>query len=86
VGLATAIERVLAADLLADEIDAEGAAGERARRIADANIQDSKHAEFHALDLVLVRPDQHVAWRADHAPAKPAGLIDRVRGMERGTP
>ena len=50
---AAANNRVLAADLLADEIDAEGAAGERARRIADASIQDTKHAEFHALDLVL---------------------------------
>lgn len=182
---AAANNRVLAADLLADEIDAEGAAGERARRAADANIQDTKNAEFHALDLVLdlaydgspiisangsspdpvtggrdgavvgarlphawlapgqslfdalgdgmsllvlaedrgrdveslaaaarsrgvplrviglegrdlrprygsdlvlVRPDQHVAWRADHAPAEPARLIDRVRGMDRGTP
>lgn len=30
--------------------------------------------------LVLVRPDQHVAWRGDRAPANPAALIDLVRG------
>jgi FAD binding domain-containing protein/aromatic ring hydroxylase-like protein len=33
--------------------------------------------------LVLVRPDQHVAWRGDRAPADPAGLIDTVRGAGR---
>jgi hypothetical protein len=30
--------------------------------------------------LVLVRPDQHVAWCADAPPADPAAIIDRVRG------
>jgi 2-polyprenyl-6-methoxyphenol hydroxylase-like FAD-dependent oxidoreductase len=31
-------------------------------------------------DLVLVRPDQHVAWRGAAAPEDCAGLLDRVRG------
>jgi len=30
--------------------------------------------------LVLSRPDQHVAWRGDRAPADPLVLIDLVRG------
>src|SRR5262249_19202868 len=30
--------------------------------------------------LVLVRPDGHVAWRADDAPADARALIDLVRG------
>jgi 2-polyprenyl-6-methoxyphenol hydroxylase-like FAD-dependent oxidoreductase len=30
--------------------------------------------------LVLVRPDGHVAWRDDRAPAEPARLIDCARG------
>jgi hypothetical protein len=30
--------------------------------------------------LVLSRPDQHVAWRADALPPDPLALIDRVRG------
>jgi hypothetical protein len=31
--------------------------------------------------LVLVRPDGHVAWRADEAPADGGALIDVVRGQ-----
>ena len=31
--------------------------------------------------LVLVRPDGHVAWRADEAPADAGALIDVVRGQ-----
>jgi hypothetical protein len=30
--------------------------------------------------LVLVRPDGHVAWRADAEPADAGAIIDRVRG------
>ena len=30
--------------------------------------------------LTLVRPDQHVAWRSDTAPADAIPLIDRIRG------
>lgn len=43
----------LSTELLADALGDAGGAGERARRQADANIQAAKHAEFHALDLVL---------------------------------
>jgi Aromatic-ring hydroxylase, C-terminal len=31
--------------------------------------------------LVLVRPDGHVAWRADAEPADAGALIDTVRGQ-----
>lgn len=30
--------------------------------------------------LVLARPDQHIAWRGNAAPADAAALVDRVRG------
>jgi hypothetical protein len=36
--------------------------------------------------LVLVRPDQHVAWCADALPADPAAIIDQVRGAGPTTP
>lgn len=42
---------------------------------------DAPHAQtLYARKLVLVRPDQHVAWRGDEEPAAPAELIDLVRG------
>ena len=31
--------------------------------------------------LILVRPDQHVAWRGDRAPDDPAALLRRVAGL-----
>lgn len=34
----------------------------------------------YAAGLVLVRPDQHVAFRSDSAPAAPGDVLDRVRG------
>jgi len=176
IAAAAANNRVLATDLLNDDVEAPGSAGERARAAADLRIQASKRAEFHALslvldlayegspvivtdgpsplttddddpltearpgarlphvrvgdrsiyddlgdgmtllalgdsptealersardhevplrvvrhasalrdrygaELILVRPDQHVAWRADRPPADPAALLDRVRG------
>lgn len=45
--------RVLATELLADDLGADTEAGTRARELAHATIQATKHAEFHALDLVL---------------------------------
>jgi 2-polyprenyl-6-methoxyphenol hydroxylase-like FAD-dependent oxidoreductase len=35
---------------------------------------------LHQSALVLSRPDQHVAWRGDRAPADPLALIDHIRG------
>jgi 2-polyprenyl-6-methoxyphenol hydroxylase-like FAD-dependent oxidoreductase len=36
--------------------------------------------EVYARQLVLVRPDGHVAWRGDAVPQNTVGIIDRVRG------
>ena len=37
-------------------------------------------AELYQRPLVLVRPDGHVAWRGETAPADPLAIIDRIRG------
>lgn len=44
---------------------------------------DNEHAaKLFERQLVLIRPDQHVAWRGDQAPsgAHARNIIDRVRG------
>ena len=68
----------------ADPPDGRGiaaAAAERARAARDRAIFPiAMIAALYERRLVLVRPDGHVAWRADDAPAEPLRLIDRVRG------
>jgi 2-polyprenyl-6-methoxyphenol hydroxylase-like FAD-dependent oxidoreductase len=67
---------VVSTELLADDLDADGPAGERARAAAHARIQETKYAEFHALDLVLdqgfptspvVVPGHGAGYRLPHA-------------------
>ena len=43
-------------------------------------LRDPEVVELYARKLVLVRPDGHVAWRADALPTDATGLIDRIRG------
>jgi hypothetical protein len=47
------------------------------------DVVDVRDAHAHALyerDLVLIRPDQHVAWRGNREPADPLDVVDRIRG------
>ena len=44
------------------------------------DIEDTDAARIYECRLVLVRPDGHVAWRADTLPRDCGALIDRVRG------
>lgn len=44
------------------------------------DIADDHIARLYASNLVLVRPDGHVAWRGDQLPGDVDGLIDIVRG------
>ncbi|MDQ8732272.1 FAD-dependent oxidoreductase [Bradyrhizobium sp. LHD-71] len=46
--------------------------------VLDISADDA--AEFTGHNLVLSRPDQHVAWRGAALPRDPLALIDRVRG------
>jgi hypothetical protein len=48
--------------------------------LAIETVDDPQIGTLYERRLVLVRPDGHVAWRADAAPAEPAALVDRVRG------
>jgi 2-polyprenyl-6-methoxyphenol hydroxylase-like FAD-dependent oxidoreductase len=69
---------------LGDEASDVGAfAAAFARRsvpFAVVPIVDSRICELYERCLVLVRPDGHVAWRADAMPDDPLAVVDRVRG------
>ena len=45
-------------------------------------LDNTDVAEIYERRLVLVRPDGHVAWRADALPEDAGRLIDRVCGRE----
>jgi 2-polyprenyl-6-methoxyphenol hydroxylase-like FAD-dependent oxidoreductase len=60
--------------------DVVGAAAKRGVPLAVIDIADAPARELYACKLALMRPDQHIAWRGDAAPADPLGLIDLVRG------
>lgn len=64
-------------------IDVDGIVGAAARRSLHLPVLDIVAPDvrtLYARKLVLVRPDQHVAWRDDAEPANPADLIDLIRG------
>lgn len=47
------------------------------------DIRDRHARSLYERDLVLIRPDQHVAWRGNGAPDRPGDLIDQIRGAHR---
>jgi 2-polyprenyl-6-methoxyphenol hydroxylase-like FAD-dependent oxidoreductase len=64
-------------------VDVDGvvaAARERRLPLALLDVPATAARAAYAHKLVLVRPDQHVAWRANAAPQAPGELIDLVRG------
>ena len=52
--------------------------------VLDVNAPEGAR-DFYRHKLVLVRPDQHVAWRGDREPAAPLDLIDLARGARAAT-
>jgi len=58
------------------------AAAARAVPLKLVDIRDPNAAQVYERRLVLVRPDQHVAWRGDTVPRNAMDIIDRVRGQE----
>jgi 2-polyprenyl-6-methoxyphenol hydroxylase-like FAD-dependent oxidoreductase len=61
-----------------------GAAVQRGVPLAVLDIDDPDAKALYAKSLVLVRPDRHVAWRADEEPDDALGLIDYLRGASVG--
>ncbi|MFT8246068.1 FAD-dependent oxidoreductase [Roseomonas sp. BN140053] len=71
----------------AEEADPEPllrAAAGRGLPLQLVEIRDAGIAALYERALVLVRPDGHVAWRADHAPDDALAIVDILRGVSRG--
>jgi 2-polyprenyl-6-methoxyphenol hydroxylase-like FAD-dependent oxidoreductase len=58
----------------------EAAAAQRGVPLRVLDVQSREAAGLYNEALVLSRPDQHVAWRGNRAPADPLVIIDRIRG------
>ena len=56
------------------------AAGRRAVPLKVLDVRSEEARDIYGADLVLVRPDRHVAWRGNRAPADPAVMLARVTG------
>jgi 2-polyprenyl-6-methoxyphenol hydroxylase-like FAD-dependent oxidoreductase len=56
------------------------AAAERGIPLKIVDIRDDHARTLYERDLVLIRPDHHVAWRGDAAPDQPGAILDRIRG------
>src|SRR5262249_18405632 len=56
------------------------AAAQRRVPLKTVTITHREAIQLYEKQLVLVRPDGHVAWRGDAPPLNPAAVIDRARG------
>jgi hypothetical protein len=48
-------------------------------------LADAKAREIYDRDLILVRPDLHVAWRGNEPPADPRAVATTVTGRVRSS-
>lgn len=58
----------------------ERAAAARKVPFRTVHVTDADVVDLYKYRLVLVRPDGHVAWRANELPEVPAAIIDQIRG------
>ncbi|MUL65639.1 hypothetical protein BOO86_14265 [Mycobacterium sp. CBMA 234] len=63
-----------------DVTDLVSAAADRGVPLTVVDVRDPHTRKLYERDLVLIRPDNHVAWRGDSVPTDPMAVIDRVRG------
>jgi len=59
------------------------AAQARGVRLRQLDLRQHRLRARYGADLVLVRPDQHIAWHGDTLPTDTGALLDRVRGALR---
>lgn len=64
----------------ADPAPIVAAAAKRGVPLTVVKLDRDDARALYAAPLVLIRPDQHVAWRGEAAPDDPVQLIDTVRG------
>lgn len=60
------------------------AAASRGVPLTHVKLAHETAAGLYQAPLVLVRPDGHVAWRADRAPSDAAALMDTASGRASG--
>jgi 2-polyprenyl-6-methoxyphenol hydroxylase-like FAD-dependent oxidoreductase len=58
----------------------EAAARRRGLPLKIVDVADPAARDLYQRDLVLIRPDQHVAWRGNRVPTDPASLLTYVTG------
>ncbi|WP_061001128.1 FAD-dependent monooxygenase [Mycolicibacterium mucogenicum] len=63
-----------------DVTELTSAAADRGVPVTVVDVRDAHTRRLYERDLVLIRPDQHVAWRGDHSPTDATAVIDKVRG------
>lgn len=64
-----------------DTAEFEKAARECGIPFSVVQVDDPAGRELYGRDLVLVRPDQHVAWRGNRLPRNPAEVLARATGQ-----
>lgn len=58
----------------------QSACKKRGVPLTSVDIKEAEARDLYERDLVLVRPDQHVAWRGNALPSDIDALLDRVTG------
>lgn len=74
---------LLRSDPSADIAALVEAAAQRGLPLVVLDVTSGEAAGYYRHKLVLVRPDQHVAWRGDAEPVDPLALVDLLRGASR---
>ncbi len=61
-------------------VDVSGVTEAAGHRGLPLRVLDVQPAAPYRENLVLSRPDQHIAWRGDSLPDNPLALVDKIRG------